>query len=47
MQKDKPYQPGSFTGDRCRLRVEARKCLSSRGNLDLRQFKVPQVEGTP
>lgn len=40
-------QPGSFTGPRRDRRVETRKCLPSRGNLDLRRFKISNLEGTP
>lgn len=44
---DSGHWPGSFTARRRERRVEARKCLPSRGSLDLRRFKVPQPEGTP
>jgi len=40
-------EPGSFTVPRSDRRVETRKCLPSRGNLDLRRFKISSLEGTP
>ncbi len=41
------HEPGSFTGPRRDQRVEARKCLPSRGNLGLQRLKFSSVEGTP
>jgi hypothetical protein len=40
-------KPGSFTRLGCDRRVEARKCLSSKGNLGLRRLKISEPEGTP